>query len=63
MELNIKIAENGFVIEESMHREMKGRIWAFETPESLSKYMLEWGHKNKVIDSPKVAKVYNKLDK
>jgi hypothetical protein len=46
MELKVMVAENGFVISETEGSHMMGKMWAFETPESLAKYMKEWGEKN-----------------
>lgn len=46
MELIVNVAENGFVIRESEGSHLMGKMWAFETPDSLAKHMKEWGEKN-----------------
>lgn len=46
MELRVTVAENGFVISETDDSRLMGKMWAFETPESLAKYMKEWAEKN-----------------
>ena len=43
-DLIIVVAENGFIINEAgnFDRASVGKSWAFETPESLSKFIKEW---------------------
>lgn len=41
-ELIIETAENGFIVRQD-NQNMPCRQWAFETAESLSKFILEWG--------------------
>lgn len=43
-DLNIQVAENGFVVND--HEPMRGTVckqWAFETAESLAKFIKNWG--------------------
>ena len=43
-DLRIEIAENGFVVyEDNGLSGSKGKIWAFESPTSLAKFIKEWG--------------------
>jgi hypothetical protein len=44
-DLVIEVAENGFIVVEGNSRErmLIGKRWAFETPEALSEFILDWG--------------------
>ena len=44
-DLVIEVAENGFIVVEGNPREpmVMGKKWAFETPKSLSDFILDWG--------------------
>jgi len=42
-ELKIIVAENGFVVEAFNSPGMQGKMWAFETPDSLAKHIKKWG--------------------
>ena len=46
-DLIVVVAENGFIINEAgnFDRASVGKSWAFETPESLSKFIKEWADK------------------
>lgn len=52
MELRVMVAENGFVISETEREHMMGKMWAFESPESLAKHMKEWGDRNMKVTTP-----------
>ena len=51
-ELRVIVAENGFVIDESQGSYLMGKMWAFETPDSLAKYMKEWGKMQVELKKP-----------
>ena len=45
--LKIDIAENGFVVYEAHYdRGVIGKMWAFETAESLASFVNDWGNGN-----------------
>jgi len=44
-DLIIDVAENGFIVRENK-REYIGKIWAFESAESLAGFIREWGDGN-----------------
>jgi hypothetical protein len=48
-DLLVEAAENGFIVVEGNSRErfIIGKRWAFETPEALSEFILDWGKNNK----------------
>ena len=48
-DLLVEVAENGFIVVEGNSRErmLIGKRWAFETPEALSEFILDWGKNNK----------------
>ena len=42
--LIIEVADNGFIVREgAIGRAYAGRTWAFESSDSLAKFMAEWG--------------------
>jgi hypothetical protein len=45
-DLEIQEASNGFIAyQRGEYEGLIGEVWAFETPESLSKFILEWAVK------------------
>jgi len=46
MDLKIIVAENGFIISEHEAPNFVGKMWAFESPESLARYIQAWGDRN-----------------
>jgi len=42
-DLRIEVAQNGFVVMEGNRSGLVGKVWAFESVYSLSKFILEWG--------------------
>lgn len=54
-ELKVEVAENGFVVYEGGGISGgRGKPWAFETPDSLAKFMKEWGEEK---DKSNIGKV------
>jgi hypothetical protein len=50
--LKIDIAENGFVVYEAHYdRGVIGKMWAFESAETLAKFVNIWGDKNTKVKS------------
>lgn len=49
-ELQIEVAENGFIVSEGRQDLTIGRKWGFESPESLAKFIKEWGEENHSSD-------------
>ncbi len=47
-DLVIEVAQNGFIVVEGDSRgsHLIGKRWAFETPEALSEFILDWGKNN-----------------
>ena len=44
--LIIEVADNGFIVREgATERSYVGRIWAFESSDSLADFIAEWGLK------------------
>lgn len=41
-DLKIERGVTGFVVWEEAPNGYQGKMWAFETPEALSKFMLKW---------------------
>jgi hypothetical protein len=48
IDLVIEIAQNGFIVVEGNSREshLMSKRWAFETPEALSEFILDWAKNN-----------------
>ena len=59
--LRIETAVNGFVLYLGKERnDHANKTWAFETPESLAKHILEWAHGNtKVVTQPSRSDAIN----
>ncbi len=47
-DLVIEVAQNGLIVAEgdSKRSHLIGQRWAFETPEALSQFILDWGKNN-----------------
>lgn len=54
--LNVETAENGFIVVENNSTHSNGKQWAFESAESLAKFIAQWGRENtKVVPVAPVA--------
>lgn len=51
--LNIKIAENGFIVYEDTGGTTISRQWAFETAHSLAEFIHKWGEESMEPVEPK----------
>lgn len=49
--LNVEVVENGFAVHTSSALGRRDRMWVFESPETLSEFMSDWGQKNMPKDS------------
>lgn len=47
--LNVEVVENGFIASESLRDDFVGKKWAFESAESLARFVANWGNENSKV--------------